>query len=275
MLTIIPKDKFKELINTNIVEDQSVSIFDLDDFKSFIKQTQYSKNAGGLDLYFDIMDYMKQHNVKYISQGSSRIAYFMPSGSLKDRSIPCCLKVAKSPAGYAQTKAEIELFKKYDGLECFPKMFDYSPDGKYIITEFGEKIDDNYINTYMHFWNRVVRNNIDDSSNCIFTNEYTGARAVVELIRQFNNCYSTRFEGYLEDTYDDLYNNIIQPIAEKYHKYVSLRDMIKLSKNNELLNFTLADLCADDNWGLVCRENTLIPMPIDWGLTNDVAEKYY
>jgi len=275
MLTIIPRNKFKELIN-NIVEDQTTTRFDLNDFKEFIKQTEYSKNAGGLDLFFDIKDYMKTHNVKYIGQGSSRLAFFMPSGSLPDKSMPCCLKVAINPAGYAQTKAEIATFNKYTDLTCFPKMFDYNKDGKYIITEFGERIDYKYIDTYTHFWNRVVLNNIDSSSKCVFTNEFTGANAIMEFIRQFNSRYATnRFNGYLDDVYDDLYNNIIQPISEKYHKYTSLRDMIKFAKNDELTNFTFIDLCADDNWGLVCRENELVPMPIDWGLTNEVADKYY
>ena len=147
MLTVLPPTEFKQLI-VGLSESSENYKFSYNDLTENHAET-----------YSDVIDYMHGSNCKFVGKGSSRLAFFIPPRSIQqDRSIPCCLKVAKNKPGVAQNHAEVDIFNKYGiKTECFPELFDYDKNKYYfILTEVGERIFDeiNTLSRYFKEWNK-------------------------------------------------------------------------------------------------------------------------
>lgn len=273
MIPLIPEEQYNEL-TSNISEASEIKKFSIDDFEDFIKNEINTSAKFDEKGVYEIISYLKGTNVKYIGQGSSRISFFIPSGSLIDSSAPCCLKIAKNIAGCAQSLAEIKLFNSHK-YECFPKLFEYDSTGKYMITEIAKKLSDRYMKIYAGEWNENVLN-LNSHSKCLIDTSFDDTtEAIMELVKQFNRETSEKLKYFIDDLYNNICNKIIIPITNQNKKFTSLKSLIEFSKNVGWNEVMPNDLEFNENWGLVTRNKINMPIPVDWGFTKEVSEKYY
>ena len=271
MLTILPRDEFKELLKNPIMEDNSYQ-FSYDEMKS-----KYSSS------YDSILKYVGGSNCKFVGEGSSRIAYFIPAGSIEiDKTAPCCFKVAKNQKGIAQNRAEYNIFKKYGKLKCFPIVYDYdSTYDHFILTELGSELKDNESEViYLTMFFKTIKN----SSNC--------PQYLLNILRKIN-----RFSDMSDALYylampfiDDLYeciddipaNEIIRDIKNAFNakptflkRYETLISFIEFALNGGTDDVEFVDFTSCDNWAFVCRQGEMQLIPIDFGYTSEIVKTMY
>jgi len=87
-----------------------------------------------------------------LGRGSSRVAFALSSSKV--------LKVALNPAGISQNQAELEIFTHNKDNSLVTRIFDYSPDYKWLISELVKEIQWEEFEKYTHidpkFWMTVI-----------------------------------------------------------------------------------------------------------------------
>ena len=279
-LTVIPEKDFGELVSSVNEDNASLKPFSWDE----VKQDQNSST------YRDILNYMKTTNVKKIGSGSSRIAFFLPPGSVKDNSsAPSCFKVAKNKKGIAQNDAEISLYDQYGkNKPCFPELYEADTVHKYYIqTEVGKAVNKKkfQLKEYFMDWNKyVIDMKMGNASYPPYY--YLGSASELEpFLRNYEYMYHIykmaealnvkgRVAGWGDDpeyVLDDL-----DDIAREFPKYNTVVETLRFSVEGGWEKGMFDDFAMNDsNWAFVIRNGEQCLLPIDWGFTNEVQEKYY
>lgn len=276
-LTVIPEKDFDELVKG--VHEKSIgNAFSWEEIEKDRAHTSYK----------DILNYMKTTNVKKIGTGSSRTAFFLPQGSVRDNpSVPSCFKVAKNKKGVAQNKAEIELYRTYGKKKlCFPELYESDDLNEYYIqTEVGKKLNKNknQLKEYFDDWNRFVidvKMGNDDyppyyflgtpSDLESFENDWDYTYHIFKMVKALNE--PGTIAGW--DEPDAILDNI-EDISKAFPKYRSIVEMLWFSVEGGWEKGIFSDLSMNmDNWAFVVRNGEYCLLPIDWGFTNEVQSLY-
>lgn len=277
-LTVIPEKDFDELVK-GVHEKSDGSNFSWEEIEKDRAHTSYK----------DILNYMKTTNVKKIGTGTSRIAFFLPQGSVKNNpSVPSCFKVAKNKKGVAQNKAEIDLFRSYgEKKPCFPELYEADDVNEYYIqTEVGKKLNKNknQLKEYFEDWNRFVidvkmGNNryppyyfLGTPSDLeSFENDWDYTYHIFKMVKALNE--PGLIAGWGEEP-DYIIDNM-EDIAKEFPKYKSIVEMLRFSVEGGWEKGIFGDLSMNTgNWAFVVRNGEYCLLPIDWGFTNEVQSMY-
>ena len=287
-LFCLPPKEYDALIK-GISEDQNSSkstmtLNELEDFSDKHKRPNYG----------EIYDFMSQFsNVKYVGDGSSRIAFcFTPGLEPYDKLAPICIKMAKNEKGIAQNKAEVDIFKKYGHkYSCFPEIFTFSTSGSYIAMELGKNILDSvgsesykdaarwfneWIEEAFHLYGDLFFKKNSELNDEKIKQEFEKSNLFIE-----KNCWPYCL---VDLTYSIFKNNsipnakdclqIIKHLA-KNEKYTVIRDFIKFYLNDKGQNIEINDFNNAANWAFVKRKNSNYLIPIDWGFSPSVRKEFY
>lgn len=276
-LTVIPEKDFEELVG-KVNEASSGIAFSWEELEKDKANTSYR----------DILNYMKSTNVKKIGTGSSRTAFFLPPGSVKeDSSVPSCFKVAKNKKGVAQNEAEISLYSKYGKKKpCFPELYESDEANKYYIqTEVGRALNKKKteLKDFFSDWNDFV-SNMKRESNGKLPYYYFGGE---DFQFKDNSEYTWHLfqmakalneEGFLSYWSDDPQYIVdeLSEISDEFPKYGPIVDFFRFSIEGGWKEVEYGDFAVNDNnWAFVLRNGEYTLIPIDWGFTKEIAEKYY
>jgi len=271
-LTVIPIEDYKKLVNGETNEAKHMKFH----FDWNIVEKDYSRS------YRDILTYMSTTDVKLIGTGSGRTAFFLPPGDWKkDKTTPVCFKVAKNEKGVAQNKVEIGLFDKYGKrYSCFPEMFEYDRNNEYyMLTEVGRAPERGELKRYFRLWNDYVQDMLLDSSgtepfyyfsdtdyNFDFTNH------IFDICEALN--VKGKVKGWFENREEVFYD--IERIAKEFPQYNTIVDLIRFSMDGGWKEVRFDDFAMNDaNWAVLVRDGTQYLLPIDYGFSSEVVEKYY
>lgn len=284
-LTLIPQKQFLELLKNKVSEAN----IDKKPFK-WNEMLKHSINVSNL------IDYMNITNCKYVGEGSSRIAFMLPSGAYGQSIInePSCFKVAKKLAGRAQNNTEINIMLKYGKkYDCFPKLFEYDKSHKnYMLCELGApvKSDDDemifvedYFDDWKEYYDDALKNNIPDELA-----EYLKLRREDFILNvgtyvdflNFVTFYGTVFLPAFKKKHinDKIFNqmwDIINALCEEFPEYSGMRSVFEFLNDVYGTNDSIYDLGNHENWAWVSRNNVLTLIPIDFGLDQGVLDTFY
>lgn len=274
MIPLLPAKKFDELKN-KLTESETYH---------FYWDDMVTNDAS----YEDLLKYLKNcDNVKYISEGSARVAFYLQSGAYDTSLIPqpTCLKVAKNEKGIAQNHVEIETLNRfYDKFSCFPKIYDWDgDDDKYLLMEVGkpfkeigdERAINNYTANYFNEWNRKF--------DSLFSTYSFFDRNKIDLrIIDFKD-----ISTFMEDMYGESVKagpwfaykaeilEAMDKIAGTNKKYRPFADLFRWLNAGGKESVEIGDFGYYDNFAMITRENDECLVPIDFGLNIDVAKEYY
>lgn len=286
MLTTIPFDKFMELVGEETNESNASK-------KSF-KWATMLKHSSKLD---ELERYVSTTNAKYIGEGSARIACFLPPGSVAKKIIsgPSCFKIAISKGrGVAQNKAEIKMLEKYKGqYVCMPKLYAYD-EAKYhfLLCEVGTPADGvsdtfaekclaplrTYLKKYLKKHPLPKDTDIDD-----LYFDLGKAYAILDNILEF----FTHLKDYIVNDFDrggsaktrkadkQYVLDLIKNLKNDLPAFSGLSDVLKYVVDHQEKEMALGDFETSSNWAFVKRESGFVFIPIDWGFTIKVADRYY
>ena len=177
------------------------------------------------------LKYCDQHLGIRIGNGSSRVVY-----QYNDQ---LCVKLAKNNAGIAQNDNEVDYYK--EELDCFPKVYDNDPDGKWLLAEY------------------VLPAKEEDFKQClgISWNDF------VMFIAKAASMYTRRVT--LPKMDDNRLNELIENNRTLYDIY------------DYMLNYNApyGDLTVLHNYGMVRRYNENKIVILDSGLTDEVWDEFY
>lgn len=261
MVTVIPRKIFMEL--ASIKEDKE-EIFSFKDFTD--KVIHYSM----------VRDYLKGKPVKFVGSGSGRTAYFMPGLLCKDVSMnsPVCLKVANNIRGIEQNKGEKKIIDKYGSrTECFPEIYKYDKHGNIaMLVELGTDVLDDDFDQYFEELNNSFRNDFSEDTKKIIP-RISEANDVYKAIKNLSAIHRQGNSGkpYVKSVLKDL-----ESVAKRNKAYIVFYSIFEvLFKKGGIYDMTIGDFGDPDNWALMKRKNQDVIVPIDWGLTKEVAYRYY
>lgn len=284
MITIIPNKEFLELCEGISEANSSKRSFD---WNVMLKKSSNIKNLN---------DYMYTTNVEFIGSGTGRIAYFLPQekyDGLNKLETPACFKVAHNVKGIAQNKAEAKILKKYNGKKwpCFPYLYDYDKTNSlFILCEVGtpaqeSTVEHNYFNVWSKFAkqyklsngiliNNILRQSEKELNNLIFPNTYS----LSEFIKEFSNYIDILYnlkEGH--EKHKKAFDNVMlffKSLEEEHPKYNGITSAIRFCIDHPS-NIDPGDFITSRNWAFVKRGSDYVAIPIDWGIDDDVRDKYY
>lgn len=281
-LTVIPAKDFDELVNS--VSEARRHPFSYSEMLDSHSST-----------YQDIKKYMKTTNVAKIGEGTARVAYFMPPGSVpSDKSCPSCLKVARNKKGIGQNGAEIKLFDDYGSkYSCFPEMYEWDRRNDFFLfTEVGKPIVDKADNPLVDLpawakeWNHALGldkykttkalekqlsinpDELDETDFLLHTSETADVTtSIVDICQTLHDD---------EDGYADKMFEHIKSKVSRFKKYDGVLSLMKFAMDGgtEILNF-LDFKYNTPNWAIVLRNGVETLLPIDFGFTWDVINTYY
>lgn len=264
MLTTIPWKDFLELTK-GVKEGLIKHPFKWDEM---LETASYSYKA--------LKTYLSQTNCKLIGEGSARTAFFLPPGSYDINTIeePSCFKVVKnSTRGPAQNKAEVVVLKKYSNSKnysCFPKLYNWDKTNYYFMhCEVGTPIDTmetNDIKSYFVKWNKWIEEHYPKYNRLrVFDpNDFLRALDAIFKVIHYNEDVGLAMKATIEEMTDEI------------HEYSGISDFLKFMFDaHGAKTFLYGDFTVADNWAVVLRNGEKKMIPIDWGFTREVADKYY
>ena len=266
MLTTVSEELFEEACQ-GIVEGSSQSGFDWDDML---------KNASTIKT---VNNYMKHCNCKELGNGSGRQAWLVKEGSKASDGVeikgPACFKVAKNMKGVAQNLAEAEYLEKLKSYSFAPIIYNHDPNGLFILVEAGTPIKgprNKKLMEYFREWNDWAwENGFTDEDDEDFT-LYNGTNNDFFDGFMFHVCGTADFDAKGVDTILDGLKRMSSEIP-KYKPIYELCDF--LFGKNAVHNLEAYDFCQYANWAFVKRNRESVIIPIDFGFTKEVREKYY
>jgi len=268
MLTVLPYEEYKKLLDKGLSEDsKSNSSFNWNDMVS---------SSGKYSL---ILDYVSGTDCRIVGDGSSRIAFYFPPGAYGKRKIekPSCFKVAKAEKGVAQNKAEIHYMNKYGKkYACFPELYEYDYKNYfYELCEVGSKWTTNLLNPEEFFkeWNeRIEKCEREKTLGNIRWRDCFETNAKYSFFRKVIGTFA--FSYYDFKKLEEIVSKVFVDLALEHEKYMPIVSFLELviKLRDEL---ALVDFTSEENWALVERNGIHVPIPIDYGFTNEVRDKYY
>lgn len=262
MITIVPKEAYDKL-NKEVTESEKT-------------KTSFSfKNFQDNVLHYSMVnDYLKGKKVEYVGEGSGRIAFMLPKGACEDApDSAVCLKVAKNVKGVAQNKGELKMSEKFGNEVCFPKVFAGDKrDGIALEMELGRKVELGEFNRFFSDWFEASTSFSTETKKAISTK----INSLDELYKSLNRLRRIKKSGtvgkqVIKDTLLDL-----KKVSDKFKKYLPIVSLFEvLFEKDGIYEVKLGDFGEYDNWAFVNREGEDVLIPIDWGLTQEVAAQYY
>lgn len=206
----------------------------------FHKFLEYLSNNFNIDIFKNLNSFSKRisycdENIERISSGSSRIVY-----KINDEKV---LKLAKNTKGLEQNKNEIQYRSDSYINYILAKIYDYDEGGVWIEMEYAQKMK-------ITDFKRIV--GIDFKI-------YTQA---------LSNFY---FHVLNNEVYIGKYN-IDPDIEEKIWNNEFISGVFDLLGN---YNLTIDDLNRTSTYGIVEREGQETIVIIDYGLSEEIYNKYY
>jgi len=264
MLTIVSKEAFDEL-NRVVSEDFEKKFpFDYNDFKEEVLH------------YSMVNDYLKNKMIEFVGTGSARTAYMIPKGGCKNvKRRAVCLKVAKNVKGIAQNKGEIKMLEDFNWKRnpCFPELFGIDKHTNIsLLCEIGRKVDSKEFDDFFSFWNDFRRNGFHEDARReipeigTFDDVFVALKRIKRL-KKMGNEGKEPMKRILDDF------KRVAKADKKYVPFVSLFEV--LFEKEAVYEISIGDFAEKDNWAFVNRDNEDVLVPIDWGLTNEVANQYY
>lgn len=262
----VPNKEFLQLAGS-VKEDEGKEKFSWDELKNCID-------------YYAVLEYLSRTNVKYISEGSARVSFYLPTaidGDGNEINAPCCLKVASCEDGVIQNKSDIVAFQKFgEKFDCFPRLYSYDKEKFYyflcelatpaVDKHFKETIDSekyfSKLKIYIH----------KDKLSPLTTVSLTKIRDLSFYIDALFDSYEIVYQTYGERT--DLSKEEIKKfkkewiafwadVKKKAPEYIGIADVCL---GFILKKFYDSDIDHQDNWGYVKRNQNLVLLPIDFGI---------
>lgn len=272
MLTTIPYKDFLKLCESVHENTQSEAF-------SWNEMLKHSDNLN------ELYNYISTTDCKLVGKGSSRTAFFLPSGaSSKEKAInePSCLKVAtESKKGPAQNKAEVKILNKYknnDKYSIFPKLFDWDHSNFYfMLCEVGapvETMDEQKESDFFSPIAKYIREKYPSYVDSVIGKTKDGFSffGAIGAIGGYFGYKPAREQAIT-------YAKILKEIANKFPRFKGacnfLDYMFKKLSGNVDDSIILGDFTRKENWAIVKRDGEEILIPIDWGFTREVSSKYY
>ena len=264
MVTIVPKEVYEKL-NSTVNEDSESkkTAFSFKDFQDNVFHYSYVK------------DYLQDKNIDFVGEGSGRIAFMIPKGSSIDaKKSAVCFKVAKNIKGIAQNKAEHEVITKFKKYPCVPEIFAYDKGANIgIELELGRKVSDEDIHNFFSEWKEEVEKTGFILTKDGIINDVQNAEDIYEYIRKLRTLRNSGIGG------KNLLKIILKKlntISSKHAKYLPFTSLFEvLFIKNAVNELEIGDFGTADNWAFINRNNENVLLPIDWGFTKEVADKYY
>lgn len=179
--------------------------------------------------YREMVQYCNTNIGTNIGLGSSRVVY-----QLDDEKV---IKVAYNEKGTAQNKEEAESTKRVQKYSFIPRVYDYNPDGRWIISEYvlpAEKED----------FEQCLGIDLQEFKNILYTIELS-------------------LNGKYVETHPDYIKGQQIPIFREIEDYCT---------NS---NAPVGDLIGIRNWGLGLRDGKEHLILLDHGLNEEILNKYY
>ena len=242
-------------------------------------------------IQYDMVRFMNRPELKglvqFVGDGSARVAFFVKPGCLsEEQTAPCCLKLAKNKMGIAQNLAEESIFRTAGQLPCLPRMF--RKDDKnhlYIITEVADELTDEVVKDYSKEWNSKLRTQMAKAYKLPEQEpQRYKAYNALRIDGDFCECMLT----YTEENFGIYYpeaefakENVLKPIFKDNKRFQTLDGFVKFndlefaSGDRGWSKMETGDWWSWANWGVVTRDGESIPLPIDWGFTQEVKQLYY
>lgn len=241
----------------------------------------------GGDAFSDWRNWDEQYNycVKWLGEpngcGSSRCVF-----TLSDNII---LKLAVSDAGIEQNKLEYKTYNRYKS-PLLARVYDADENFTYLVCENAvpaedidfEKIIGIPMGSYWQQNSRQVKKygskggDCDIGFNKYFDNlrdyieEYKGV-TLYDVLSYLEEKYAINDEedNDEEENYEEEFSDAkeIEEVIDNSEWLSMLRDFIKETK--------ISDLCNSVNYGMVNRNGKPTLVILDYGLNNDIWEKYY
>ena len=263
----IPQKYFLELCGT-IKESESKEQFSFDELR---RQRDY----------YAVLEYLRRTNVKYIDEGSSRVAFYLPNaidGDGNTIDTPCCLKVASCEFGVGQNKSDIRAYQRFgEDFQCFPRMYSFDEKNKfYFLCELAtpalslNEKGKAYINSYEYFSDLIAFISNKKYSEPILKS--------IQKMRDINGFLDELFEAYDLVHYGEERADYTKEEIEKFSKeWVSFWTVVKkrLPKYAGIADVSVgfikrtfydSDIDTPNNWGYVKRNGELVLLPIDFGV---------
>ena len=272
----IPSKEFLELAG-NVKESASDGEFSWDELKN--RRT-----------YHEVLDYLQTTNVKYISEGSSRVSFYLPTAidkSGKEINAPCCLKVAFNDYGIGQNKSDVKAFQKFGSkFDCFPRLYSYDEKNFFYFlcelatpalnSEYQETIDSK---KYFEGLEKLVRHlNIEKEKPEQLGTSFKKMTEINTFLDELYEAYELVFQNYAKRT--DISDDDVKIYKKKWIVYwTKIKNL--MSKYSGIADVSIgfikksfydSDIDHADNWGYVKRKENLVLLPIDFGLGENKCE---
>lgn len=273
MLTTIPEELYENTCK-NIAENDGLRFggFDWDEML---------KNASTIKT---VTSYMKQANCQKLGAGSGRIAYLVKPGFIAGENQKvdgvACFKVAKNMKGVAQNKEETKYLTDLEEYSFAPILYNADEAGLFVLVEAGTPVKNK--------WNKKVINYFKDWNDWAFDNGFVDLGEDNNVNVSINNApghspNDNFFDGFLSDLYFDADSENRKAVFEElgemvrdFPKYKPIYDFVNwLYEDNAFHNLEVLDFVEASNWAFVKRDNQEVLIPIDFGFTTEVREKYY
>ena len=128
-------------------------------------------------------------------------------------------------------------------------------------------LDEQETKKYFKEWNREVRAD-PTLQSAEMDMIFDAADDFMAMVTHFGNA-----KYFTPNELDAIYK-FAEKMASKYKKYEPFFSMLDFCKvYGERMRF--GDFAREANWGVVIRDGEAVPIPIDFGFTKEVAEKYY
>lgn len=191
--------------------------------------------------FADRVKYCEQR-LKKLGAGTSRRVYQIDNEK--------CLKLAKNGKGIGQNIEEINLGNDMYAGSCFAKVYDYDPNGLFVEMELARKAKESD-------FERLVGLPFDCYCDLII-------RTAITYLP--NNCQS---RGWVNNSMEDTYNYVMDNIDD----FEFINEVIEYMSNFQVKAY--GDLQRISSYGVVRRNGVEEMVIIDFGLTEDVYNKYY
>lgn len=232
--------------------------------KAFKPSRKYNSSAR-YSLAFEKMDkWLKKFcpPIRFVGQGSSRIAYAMNGGK--------CLKLAMNDKGIAQNSQEIKNTAE-NKAKCFPQIYDWDKktNGSMLTECCAKAVAADFVNLFGIDMNAIVR----------LLKKYSRTKSYDALVKETTEEISLAMNDNDKEYADELKKRIgfVQKLKSRktmaFKIIGELFDFYSVEGNaDEML---VSDLINVDNWGLAVRNRRLCLIVIDAGFSSRISQEFY
>ena len=212
-------------------------------------------------------------NLKLLGRGSSRAAFLLPNTKY-------VLKLAlpargDEASGIAQNEAEVGMFTTPGVKDIITKIYDYSPEYFWLISEAVRAISGSEeFKTKTGF-------TINELNSFIMSIGDKRVKSIEEFFDKEKNVINNDIENYelykpkyMDKEEEDMFNSSLNKLKDELNYYEELSNNKYLVGIDHLLSIGHypGDLAYSDHWGITVNGNLVL---LDYGASNEVIGKYY